>query len=107
MANRFVFTIQKPTLSDRPERWPDVSMVVYQLEGPNPHYQGYVEFRLPKTFAEMKAIHGKMYFFPARGSAEVNVRYCTKERSRMNPDEYFYSSHASSSELAPRLGFSN
>lgn len=82
-SHRWVFTLQKPKEEDRPILWPDVSFLVYQLEGPNPHYQGYVEFFLSKSFKEMKALHPKAYWHIAYGDRHQNVEYCTKEKTRL------------------------
>lgn len=92
-SKRWVFTMHKPTRFDKPHLWDDVYMCVYQLEkssGGSFHYQGYVEFTKPKTFLEMKQFHPTMFCQPARSSALHNIRYCTKQASRVvNPDLYF------------------
>lgn len=88
LSTCWVFTLQKPTKDDWPAYWPGVSFAVYQLEGPNPHYQGYLEFSTPKTFWDVKAIHSKAYWAPAFGTREQNIAYCTKERTRISPGLY-------------------
>lgn len=92
MATRWVFTMHNPKRTDKPYTWSGVSMCCYQLErskNGSYHYQGYVEFSRPKTLLDMKSFHGGMWCRPARGTAEQNVRYCTKEESRVSSSEYF------------------
>lgn len=80
----WVFTIQNPQpKEDRPALWLEVSYLAYQLEGPHLHYQGYVEFIRPYTFDEVKRLHSKAYWAPARAGRDKNTKYCTKERTRL------------------------
>jgi len=90
---RWVFTLHRPTREDRPETWPGCIICIYQLErSPNGsyHYQGYIEFSEPKTFAEMKSYNPRMYIHRAYCSREVNTKYCTKQNTRvLDPESYF------------------
>lgn len=94
-SKRWVFTLHKPTREDRPELWKDVSFCVYQLEqSPNGsyHYQGYIEFIRAKTFAQMKSYNPKMYIKGAFASAEANIKYCTKQSTRVQDPEFYFKS---------------
>jgi len=85
--------MHNPTRADHPAKWKDVELAVYQLElsgNGSYHYQGYVEFSKAKSLTEMKAFHTGMYCKAAYGSREANVKYCTKEATRVaDVDGYF------------------
>lgn len=96
-ARRFVFTLNNPTapLSFSQETHPIIRYVIWQREvAPTtntPHYQGYMEVNKPVRFSALHKLPGldRCSFQTAKGSAEQNFRYCTKENSREEgPWEY-------------------
>lgn len=91
ISSRWVFTLHKPLKADWPPYWSGVHYCVFQLEGPNPHYQGYLEFSEPKTFWQVKSLNRRAYWAPAKGTRDQNVQYCTKEATRMDLDLYLNS----------------
>jgi len=71
----------------------DVKYVIYQVEqGENgtPHIQGYIQFVRKKRMTTVKAsISPQAHVEIARGTAEQNRDYCTKEEGRLEgPFEY-------------------
>lgn len=89
-ARRFVFTINNPQspLSFSPETHPLISYAVWQRElAPTtgtPHFQGYLEVKRASRFTALHKYPGLEHasFQTAKGSAEQNFQYCTKENSR-------------------------
>lgn len=63
--------------------------IVYQKErAPSTgalHFQGYVVLTNPTSLVGMKAIHATAHWEVAKGSAQDNIAYCTKEDSRVSP----------------------
>lgn len=81
------FTHNNPRDIKIPGTWPGTKYVVWQLEkGENltPHLQGYVSFARKKTLAGLKKkVHAEIHWEIAKGSAEQNTKYCTKEEGRV------------------------
>lgn len=72
----------KPIFPDR------VDYYVYQLESApttgTPHYQGYVHFKNAVVFSTVQKLLPHAHIQVARGSAQENTTYCTKEESRLD-----------------------
>jgi len=96
-SRRWCFTVNNPetVLDDlwvnlQPWLWAGATYCVYQLEQgeerATPHYQGYVEFANAKTLAAVKKLSGleRAHFEEAKGTAEQNRAYCTKEEDRLD-----------------------
>ena len=87
------FTLNNPSDEDTASlptqassKWPHVHQCVYQLEsGANgtPHYQGYVRFTLQKTLNVVRGYLPRAHWAQARGNAQQNYEYCTKEEGRL------------------------
>jgi hypothetical protein len=48
-------------------------------ESGTPHLQGYIYFEALKSLAVLKRLNDKAHWEPARGTAQENYAYCTKE----------------------------
>lgn len=89
MANArcWCFTINNPTEEERtlPQCW-DAKYAVWQYEkGENdtPHIQGYVSFVSPARLSAMKKLSPTAHWEQAKGTAQQNREYCTKEKGRL------------------------
>lgn len=97
-ARSWCFTLNNPTEEEilLPQSWDDSSYnyLVYQLElgeSGTPHLQGYVSFKNPVRFAEFRKyfVDQRAHIAAAKGTAEQNKKYCTKEEGRLQgPWEY-------------------
>lgn len=61
--------------------WTNVKYVIYQREmGSHEHFQGYIEFSQPKTYASIHAMEGleRARFDKRRGTAKQASHYCQK-----------------------------
>lgn len=70
-----------PLLDPTHHTWKNVKFCVYQREfGSHEHFQGYMEFEQPKTYASIHSMEGlEGAFFEKRyGSAQQAVHYCMK-----------------------------
>lgn len=72
--------------------WDQISFYVFQFEKAEttgtPHIQGYIEFKTQSKFSVVcnyvtKMAYSPMHFSIAKGSAESNIKYCTKEETRV------------------------
>lgn len=84
------FTVHCDANTDIPFEYTErMKYLVYQKErAPSTgalHFQGYVVMVNPTSLVGMKAIHATAHFEVANGSAEDNIRYCTKEDTRVSP----------------------
>lgn len=47
------------------------------------HQQGYVRFNQPKSLRQLKGVDPKIHWEPSKGSEESNIKYCTKDDTRV------------------------
>jgi len=95
-ARSWCFTLNNPTEEEilKPQSWEGYNYLVYQLEqgeAGTPHLQGYVNFKNPVRFSEIRKlfIDSRAHVSAAKGTAEQNKKYCTKEEGRIQgPWEY-------------------
>ena len=89
-SRRWCFTINNPELID--DQAIDLlkeksNYLVYQLEsGQNNtrHYQGYIEFKIRKQGTTIKNILQRAHLQVAKGTAEQNTTYCTKQEGQLD-----------------------
>lgn len=89
-SRRFCFTINNPEsqLVLSPETHSIIRYCIWQYERApttgTPHYQGYLECFKPQRFSAIHKLPGfsTASFRIARGTAEQNVQYCSKDESR-------------------------
>ena len=90
-ATCWCFTLNNPEEhGPLPNTWPDVKLMVYQLEEANSstlHYQGYVEFTTAKRISTLKNINAHAHFEVRRGSRQQAIEYCMKEDTRVPGSE--------------------
>jgi len=86
LSNRYCFTLNNPTEIPLPEPPVRISYLVYQLEtgeAGTPHLQGYLEVSGSRmaftTIQRQYPCLSRARLARARGSAEQNRIYCTKE----------------------------
>jgi len=77
-----------------PSLWPLVTYCVYQEEvsaSGTEHLQGYIQFSSRRTLATVRSLDGLdgAHFEVARGSAQSNLDYCTKEDTRVGGPYFF------------------
>ncbi len=94
---RYCITLNNPTsvecvawqtvLSDGAK---DVSFFICQTERETTlHYQAYVEFKKAVSWTAVKAIFGdRIHLEVSRGSSAANIRYCTKNESRITGEPH-------------------
>lgn len=86
-ATCWCFTLNNPdTHGPQPNTWPDVKLMVYQLEEADSetlHYQGYVEFTTAKRLSTLKNINPHAHFEVRRGSRQQAIEYCMKDDTRV------------------------
>lgn len=102
-AKRWCFTINNPTEDDI--FWGDLEehgaiqnkgvhfLIVQHEQGKEeqtPHYQGYVEFDEYIRLSGLKKINARAHWEVARGTAEQNIQYCSKEDTRTGNLSYRY-----------------
>jgi len=78
----WVFTINNPAATDKPEGWEGVRWVIYQRErgaGGTEHIQGYVSMKKKQSMAAMKKLHKRAHWEPRRGSHAEAKAYCMKD----------------------------
>lgn len=81
-SRRWCFTLNNPTSNELPA-FEKLRAAVWQREkGTTPHLQGYVELTTNVKLGGMKKWLPTAHFEIARGSAEDNERYCTKDDTR-------------------------
>lgn len=83
----WVFTINNPTPSDKPDSFKDVQYMVWQLErGANgtPHYQGYVVFKNRKRFDWVRKQNARAVWASRKGNHQQAKDYCTKADTRVD-----------------------
>ncbi len=100
---RYCLTLNNPSVSDC-LRWDrvllegnlsesaeDLTFFIVQTEKGETgtvHYQGYVEFRKAVEWSTVKKVFGdRIHIEASRGSANANIRYCTKLEGRYEGDE--------------------
>jgi hypothetical protein len=90
-ATCWCFTLNNPNdHGPSPDLWPDIKLMVYQLEEADSttlHYQGYVEFRTAKRISTLKNINSHAHFEVRRGSRQQAIEYCMKEDTRVPNSE--------------------
>ena len=95
MSDRYAFTVNlnreiRPLV---PSKWKDCKFVVWQMEltpsTGQPHFQGYVEFTRPRSLASVRRLTGGGFFSVAKGTREENVKYCSKEDTRVEGPFFF------------------
>lgn len=85
------FTINNPTDDSSPQSWPHEYLVYQKEVAPTtgtPHLQGYVYFKNARTLTQMKKLDASSHWAPARGTADENKTYCTKEPRAAGPWEF-------------------
>lgn len=80
----WVFTCNHPTKEEQHavEKETGIRYAVWQKEqgeAGTPHLQGYIQYKTAKRFSTLKRRYPRFHFEVARGSAEQNRKYCTKE----------------------------
>lgn len=86
---RWCFTVNNPQVHYPSGKLPEnghIKGCVYQLEqGANgtPHWQGYVEFDQPMSMGQVRAWLPHAHFSKCNGTREQNIRYCTKDDTRV------------------------
>lgn len=84
-SRAWCFTINNPVDDTIPQNW-DYSYLVYQKEkgdSGTEHLQGYLYLKNAVRFATVKKLDATAHWEPARGTAEENKAYCTKEEGRI------------------------
>lgn len=97
-ARSWCFTLNNPTAEDdkkfSEEIWEIAGakyLIMQKEKGENgtPHFQGYITFSTPKTLKAVRTIMSTAHWEIARGSADENRTYCSKEVGRQSgPFEY-------------------
>lgn len=86
-TRKWVFTWNNPDDLTLPGLLPDIKYLICQYEAGEsgtPHVQGFVWFTRVKRFSAVrKFFNTHAHWAPARGSAESNMRYCSKEEGRI------------------------
>ncbi|AGA18380.1 hypothetical protein [uncultured marine virus] len=85
-SRNWMFTLNNPTVSDKPMEWKDVKFIAYQREkGDNgtPHYQGYLMMEKKVRLTAMKKLNARANWQVRKGSHEQAVAYVTKEDTRI------------------------
>lgn len=91
MARNFCFTAFKPTNIN--DHLNEIGYYIYQTETTKEgkiHQQGYIQLKNKSKFNKIKKIIGEgNHVEKAKGTADENIKYCTKEDSRIGkPIEY-------------------
>ncbi|AXH75478.1 MAG: putative viral replication protein [Cressdnaviricota sp.] len=83
---RWIFTLNNPRSATivHLSSWPldNVKFIIFQGERKScPHLQGYFETQTPMGKKELNLLHfdNKAFLDPAKGSAEDNITYCSKD----------------------------
>ncbi len=100
---RFCLTLNNPTVRDclrwdrvllegsELEHAKDLTFFIVQTEkgeSGTVHYQGYVEYRTTTSWSTVKKLFGdRIHIENSQGSANANIRYCTKLEGRYDGDE--------------------
>lgn len=88
-ARNWMFTLNNPSdLIMKPNQWPDVKFVVWQLEkAPETgtlHWQGFISFHRPRRINWLKRYCSRTAHFEVRkGTFQQAYDYCTKSDSRV------------------------
>jgi len=91
-ALAWCFTLNNPSKEelDLPLAWEGTKYLVFQLEegdSGTPHIQGYVSFTKRCSLSTLKALFPRAHWEVAKGSADQNKKYCTKEPRLAGPFE--------------------
>jgi len=84
-ARSYVFTLNNPIFSDYSlmDKLADVAKyLIFGVEvgeQGTEHFQGYVQFKAPRAFSTVKSLIPRAHIEVAKGSAEDNIKYCSKE----------------------------
>lgn len=84
-SRAWCFTINNPEDVAAPQAWP-YSYLVYQQEAGEQgtsHLQGYIYTEHPQRLVGMKKLDARAHWEVAKGTAEQNRVYCTKEAGRL------------------------
>lgn len=87
-SRAWTFTVNNPDVSELAD-W-DCEYRIYQLEvgeSGTPHFQGYVYFRSLKTLVGVRRLAPTGHWEMAKGTAEQNKHYCSKEPRLAGPYE--------------------
>ncbi len=84
-VTRLCFTVNNPTADDDPQKLPFKFLVWQKEEGSKktPHLQGYVWLKRC-FFSKCTAALPRAHFIQAKGTAEQNIKYCTKTEGRLD-----------------------
>jgi len=90
-VRRWCFTLNNPQddqqIQDIWQQWSGLSFGVCQRERGESgtlHYQGYTEWNVSMRLGSVRRLLHTAHWEPARGSADQNVVYCTKEDGRVD-----------------------
>ena len=81
-----MFTINNPTVEEKPLEWPKVKYIIYQKEKGEEgteHYQGYVIFDGAMRLSALKKINARAHWEKRKGTHVQAKAYCSKEETRV------------------------